>query len=145
MSTGNRGQYHRDFALNVLDAVAAEYDALIAAAVVNEGQRWQEQVTRLRNALREAGAEMDRRYEMGAKAEREAIRQLAIDTAATYAHKCPPGDCDDDCGAILPFADLLNAARPAGLAGLDNDAADRMTAEGITGLYWDNLGHGGEV
>ena len=118
-----------------LPAIRAECDALIAEAVVNEGQRWQEQITRLRNALKEAASEMDHRYELGAEAEREACAQLA------------------ERQRFIHFAGMIRARRvmsdapgvPSPDEGPDNDAADRMAAEGITGLYWDNLGHGGEV
>ncbi len=52
----------------------------------------------LRRALKEAAAEMDRRYVMGAAAERERIRQLAISNEAV---------CAADEGTCCYFADLI--------------------------------------
>lgn len=49
-------------------------------------------IENLRHALKEAGAEMDRRYEMGAAAERERLRQLVL------GWQCPCGE--EDCDAF---------------------------------------------
>jgi len=71
-------------------------------------------ITNLRNALKEAGAEMDRRYEMGAAAERERIRQLAERHGASYLGDMRQCACKPGCTLMakdkLPFAGLIESA-----------------------------------
>lgn len=53
-------------------------DTALGAAAPSIREPLEEQIANLRNALREAGAEMDRRYEMGREAERDRISQLSF-------------------------------------------------------------------
>jgi hypothetical protein len=57
----------------------------------------------LRRALKEAAAEMDRRYDMGAAAERERIRKRAEVTRATFVADGPGGSPVE-----VPFASVID-------------------------------------
>lgn len=78
-------------------------------------------VENLRHALKEAGKEMDRRYEMGVAAERERCARLAERRGAFCArdagqalHTVSTGTVQvwHDPPDVIPFADLLREAQP---------------------------------
>lgn len=102
-----------DLAVAALAAAApvleTEADARLATAVVIEGQRWQEQVTNLRHALKEAGKEMDRRYEMGATTARQRIREQLRDKAAEYRDRSLKAPTVPDSAFMIAVGAELDA------------------------------------